>query len=71
MQNTHCVSIFSISTGEYSMLVKGAEAGLFDLRDVVLESVTAFKRAGAQIVITYFTPRILHWLRQEQFAKLN
>jgi porphobilinogen synthase len=38
------------------MLCKGAEAGLFDEKRVVLEYMESFRRAGVTIIITYFTP---------------
>lgn len=37
---------------------------LFDCREGVMETMTAFRRAGADIVITYYTPRLLQWLRE-------
>ncbi len=60
----HCdlpVGAYHVS-GEYSMLHAGAQAGLFELRDAVLESMYAIKRAGADLIITYFAPGLLDWL---------
>ena len=51
-------------SGEYAMLKAAAQAGWLDERAVVIESLLAFKRAGADAVLTYFTPQALHWLRQ-------
>jgi porphobilinogen synthase len=42
------------TSGEYSMIVAAAERGWLDRERVVLESLTAFKRAGADAVLTYF-----------------
>ena len=44
-------------SGEYAMLVRAAEAGCFDCDKVMLESLLAFKRAGAVGILTYFAPR--------------
>lgn len=51
-------------SGEYAMLKAAAQAGWLDERAVVIESLLAFKRAGADAVLTYFTPQALHWLRR-------
>ena len=45
-------------SGEYAMLVRAAEAGAFDGDKAMLESLLAFKRAGAAGVLTYFAPRV-------------
>lgn len=52
---------FQVS-GEYSMLHYASRAGAFDLKTAVLESLTAMRRAGADIIVTYFTPLLLDWL---------
>ena len=44
-------------SGEYSMLIASAERGWMDADKVIIESLTAFKRAGADGVLTYFAPR--------------
>jgi porphobilinogen synthase len=41
-------------SGEYSMLTGAIERGWFDRDRVILESLMAFKRAGANGVLTYF-----------------
>jgi len=51
-------------SGEYAMLKAAAQAGWLEERAVVMESVLAFKRAGADAVLTYFAPQILRWLRE-------
>lgn len=43
-------------SGEYAMLVAAAERGWLDRDRVVLESLLAFKRAGASGILTYFAP---------------
>jgi porphobilinogen synthase len=57
------ISVYHVS-GEYAMLTQGAVSGAFDLKTSVMEIMTSFKRAGATIVITYFTPQILQWITQ-------
>jgi porphobilinogen synthase len=47
---------FQVS-GEYAMIRAAGEAGWIDEDRAILESLTAFKRAGAAGVITYFAPR--------------
>ncbi len=44
-------------SGEYSMIMAAAERGWMDADRAILESLTAFKRAGADGVLTYFAPR--------------
>ena len=51
-------------SGEYAMLKAAAQAGWLDERAVVSESLLAFKRAGADAVLTYFAPQALRWLRE-------
>uniref|UniRef100_A0A4W5JTL5 Delta-aminolevulinic acid dehydratase n=1 Tax=Hucho hucho TaxID=62062 RepID=A0A4W5JTL5_9TELE len=60
---THPLAVYNVS-GEFAMLWHGAQAGAFDLRTAVLESMTAFRRAGADIIITYYTPQLLTWLKE-------
>jgi porphobilinogen synthase len=47
---------FQVS-GEYAMLMAAAKNGWLDEERAILETLTAFKRAGADGVITYFAPR--------------
>jgi porphobilinogen synthase len=43
-------------SGEYAMLQAAAQNGWLDGNRVMMESLTAFKRAGADGVLTYFAP---------------
>ncbi|NML20415.1 porphobilinogen synthase [Pseudoflavitalea sp. G-6-1-2] len=47
------VSVYNIS-GEYSMIKAAAKAGFLDEDKAILETLTAFKRAGADLIATYF-----------------
>uniref|UniRef100_A0A8C2ZRT7 Delta-aminolevulinic acid dehydratase n=1 Tax=Cyclopterus lumpus TaxID=8103 RepID=A0A8C2ZRT7_CYCLU len=60
---THPLAVYNVS-GEFAMMWHGAQAGAFDLRAAVMEAMTAFRRAGADIIITYFTPQLLSWLKE-------
>ena len=51
-------------SGEYSMLKLGAEAGLFDERKAVLETLIAIRRAGACAIMSYFAADAAAWLKQ-------
>ena len=50
-------------SGEYAMLTAAAQNGWLDEKAVVLESLLAFKRAGADGILTYFAERVAEWLR--------
>ncbi len=50
-------------SGEYSMLKAAVAAGYLDERAAVLETLTAIRRAGADIVITYHAKEAAQWLR--------
>ncbi len=56
--------VYQVS-GEYAMLKAAAANGWLDERKVVLESLLAFKRAGADGILTYFALQAAHWLEQE------
>ncbi len=51
-------------SGEYAMLKAAADKGWLDERSVVLETLTAIKRAGADLIITYHAKDAARWLRQ-------
>jgi porphobilinogen synthase len=51
-------------SGEYAMLKAAAAQGWLDERATVLEAMMAFKRAGADGVLTYFAPQIAQWIRE-------
>jgi porphobilinogen synthase len=51
-------------SGEYAMLKAAAAAGMLDERLAVLETLTAIRRAGADIVITYHAKDAAKWLQQ-------
>ena len=50
-------------SGEYAMIKAASMNGWLDERQVVLESLTAFKRAGSDAILTYFAKSVAQWLR--------
>ncbi|MBL4851332.1 MAG: porphobilinogen synthase [Gammaproteobacteria bacterium] len=50
-------------SGEYAMLAAAAQNGWLNERDTVMETMLAFKRAGADGVLTYYAKKIATWLR--------
>jgi porphobilinogen synthase len=52
-------------SGEYAMLTAAAERGWLDRDKVMLESLLAFKRAGADGVLTYFAIEVARQLGQK------
>ena len=50
-------------SGEYAMIMAASQNGWLDEDRVMMESLMAFKRAGADAVLTYFAPRIAQLLR--------
>jgi porphobilinogen synthase len=56
------VAAYQIS-GEYAMIESAAASGWLDRRTAVLESLTAIRRAGADVVLTYWAAEAAGWLR--------
>ena len=50
-------------SGEYAMIKAAAEKGIVDERAAVLEIMTSLKRAGADIIITYWARELAEWTR--------
>ena len=51
-------------SGEYSMIMAAAQNGWLDGEKAMIESLIAFKRAGADGVLTYFAPRVAEKLKK-------
>ena len=51
-------------SGEYSMIKAAAAAGWLDERACAMETTLAIKRAGADIILTYFARDLAGWLRE-------
>ena len=55
------VAAYQVS-GEYSMISAAAANGWIDLQTVALETLTSIRRAGADIVLTYWAAEVADWL---------
>jgi porphobilinogen synthase len=55
-------AVYHVS-GEYAMLKAAVEKGVFDERAAVLETMIALRRAGADIIITYWAHQLAEWTR--------
>ncbi|XP_053138254.1 delta-aminolevulinic acid dehydratase [Hemicordylus capensis] len=62
---SHPLAVYHVS-GEFAMLWHGAQAKAFDLKTAVMEAMAGFRRAGADIIITYYVPQLLQWLKECQ-----
>ncbi|HEX4208697.1 MAG TPA: porphobilinogen synthase [Ktedonobacteraceae bacterium] len=61
----HCalpLAVYNVS-GEYSMIKAAAQHGWIDEQRVVIEVLTGLRRAGADMLITYFAPEVAQWLK--------
>ena len=58
------VAAYHVS-GEYSMLKAAAANGWIDERAAALESLTAIRRAGADVIVTYYAKEAAGWLAEE------
>jgi porphobilinogen synthase len=56
------LAVYHVS-GEYAMIKAGAAAGVIDEQAIVLETMLAFKRAGADLIITYYAEQLAEWLK--------
>jgi porphobilinogen synthase len=62
----HCdlpIAAYNVS-GEYAMIKAAAQRGWIDERRIVMEVLTGIRRAGADMIITYFAPEVAQWLRE-------
>lgn len=63
-QHTHLpVAAYNVS-GEYAMIKAAAEQGWIDEKKVVLETLTSMKRAGADLILTYFARDVALMLQE-------
>jgi len=62
----HCnlpLAAYNVS-GEFSMIKAAAQNGWIDEQRVVMEVLTGIRRAGADMIITYFAPDVAQWLQE-------
>ena len=60
----HPMAAYNVS-GEFSMVKGAAQQGWIDAKPVTLELLTAIRRAGADIIISYHAKEVARWLREE------
>lgn len=59
------VAAYSVS-GEFSMIKAASTTGWIDERAVALEALTSIKRAGADLILTYWAKDAARWLQREE-----
>ncbi|XP_026466981.1 delta-aminolevulinic acid dehydratase-like [Ctenocephalides felis] len=57
----HMLFVYQVS-GEYSMLLSSVNGDTSKLKPILMEVLISMRRAGADCIITYFTPLLLDWL---------
>lgn len=55
------IAAYQVS-GEFSMIKAAAAKGWMDEKSAILESLTSIHRAGADLIISYFSPEVTEWL---------
>jgi len=53
-------------SGEYAMLKAAAERGWLNEREAVMEALVCFRRAGADIILTYYATQAAKWMAGEK-----
>ncbi len=62
----HCdlpIAAYNVS-GEFAMIKAAAQRGWIDERRIIMEVLTGIRRAGADMIITYFAPEVAEWLNE-------
>lgn len=57
------LAVYHVS-GEYAMIKAAAAAGVIDEKAIVMETMMAFRRAGCDLIITYYAEQMAHWLSE-------
>ncbi|KAL3773728.1 hypothetical protein ACHAWO_001697 [Cyclotella atomus] len=52
-------------SGEYAMIKAAVEKGWLNEKDVVLETLTCFRRAGADVILTYYAKQAAIWMKED------
>ncbi len=67
VKNTFNVPVVAYNvSGEYSMIKAAAQNGWISEKDIVLEMLTSMKRAGVDLIITYFAKDAAKWLSENE-----
>ncbi len=61
----HPLAAYNVS-GEYSMVKAASQQGWIDEKPVTLELLTAIKRAGADIILSYHAKEVARWLKETE-----
>jgi len=56
------LAVYSVS-GEYAMIKSAAQMGRIDEQEITMELLTSFKRAGADLILTYSAPEVARFLK--------
>lgn len=65
LRDTHDLPLAAYQvSGEYAMIHAAAQNGWLDLKRVALESLTSIKRAGADMILTYFALDAVRWMEE-------
>ena len=63
--NTHLpIAAYHVS-GEYAMMKAAAQKGWLDEKKTVLETMMCFKRAGTDIILSYYAKQAAKWLAED------
>ncbi|MGI6648522.1 MAG: porphobilinogen synthase [Bacillota bacterium] len=62
------VAAYNVS-GEYSMIKAAVERGWLDEKRAVWEMLTGIKRAGADVILTYFAPQVARWINEGKWPE--
>ena len=60
------IAAYQVS-GEYAMIKAAVQNGWLDEKKTVLETLTSFKRAGTDIILTYYAKQAAKWLAEDEF----
>lgn len=67
IKDQYAVPVFAYQvSGEYAMLKAASQNGWLNERDVVLESLLAFKRAGSDAILSYYAKTVAAWLNEDK-----
>jgi porphobilinogen synthase len=58
----HPLAVYCVS-GEYAMIKAAARNGWLDEKKCVMEMMTSIKRAGADMILTYWAEELAHWMK--------
>lgn len=63
----HPIAVYNVS-GEYAMVKAASQKGWIDEKRIVYEILTGFKRAGADLILTYHAKDVARWMKEGTFG---